>query len=55
MMENPQINTMNDRKDDSEMQNADGAAVAQPMGRNAEFGHGMGNSESNSSMGSGGY
>lgn len=39
-VESPQVGTMNDRKDDSQMQSADGAAVAQPMGRNAEFGYG---------------
>jgi len=57
-MENPQVGTVNDRKDDAEMQSADGAAVAQPASRNAEFSNGrsgMGNGEYNTGMGSGGY
>jgi hypothetical protein len=57
-MENPQVGTVNDRKDDAEMQSADGAAVAQPASRNAEFSNGrsgMGNAEYNTGMGSGGY
>lgn len=54
-MSTPQVGTVNDRKDDAEMQNADGAAVAQPEGRNAAFSHGMGNGEYNNGMGKGEY
>jgi hypothetical protein len=46
-MENLQVGSMNDRKDDSQMQAADGAAVATPPkeGRNEAFNTGMGKGE----------
>lgn len=55
-MESPQVGTMNDRKDDAEMQSADGAvAAAKPEGRNKAFKHGMGKGEYNTGMGKGEY
>jgi len=46
-MDSPQVGGMNDRKDDSQMQAADGAAVATPTkeGRNEAFTTGMGKGE----------
>jgi hypothetical protein len=46
-MNTPQVGTMNDRKDDSQMEAADGAAVATPPkeGRTEAFTTGMGKGE----------
>ena len=46
-MDSPQVGSMGDRKDDSQMQAEDGAAIATPPkeGRNEAFTTGMGKGE----------